>query len=244
MFPRNENRNEGTFAKTTLLETALLSPSDPFWGCAKGWFPKGWFRRMFPRNENRNEGTFAKTTLLRNRPFISQWVCSGVPKENCGKVPEKMSEQLPCRSAEVTFFSVFLCQRCREIWREIGGWQRVGAQKGGFENALFNLKNPWKIPENTLIFESINFQAIFMAPLPRKMPEKCLKLGNASLFTKFLFTIFAPLKPPPSQPAKWGIFSWISIKRTSNRIANTQPKLRTNPPKIANKQNYEQTGVS
>ena len=49
---------------------------------------------------------------------------------------------------------------------------------------------------------------------------------------------------PPSQPAKWWISSWISIKRTSNRIANTQPKLRTNPPKIANKQNYEQTGVS
>ena len=66
MFPRNENRNEGTFAKTTLLETTLLSPNDP-----KGWFPKGWFRRMFPRNENRNEGTFAKTTLSRNRPFIS-----------------------------------------------------------------------------------------------------------------------------------------------------------------------------
>ena len=31
MFPRDENRNEGTFAKTTLLETALLSPNDPFW---------------------------------------------------------------------------------------------------------------------------------------------------------------------------------------------------------------------
>ena len=30
-----------------------------------------------------------------------------------------ISEQLPCRSAEVKFFSVFLCQRCREIWREI-----------------------------------------------------------------------------------------------------------------------------
>ena len=63
-------------------------------------------------------------------------------------------------------------------------------------------------------------------------------IGNASLFT-----IFAPITPP-SQPAKWGISSWISIKRTSNRIANSQPKLRTNPPKIANKQNYEQTGVS
>ena len=31
MFPRNENRNESTFATTTLLETALLSPNDPFW---------------------------------------------------------------------------------------------------------------------------------------------------------------------------------------------------------------------
>ena len=29
------------------------------------------------------------------------------------------SEQLPCRSAEVKNFSVFLCQRCREIWREV-----------------------------------------------------------------------------------------------------------------------------
>ena len=29
------------------------------------------------------------------------------------------SEQLPCRSAEVKNFSVFLCQRRREIWREI-----------------------------------------------------------------------------------------------------------------------------
>ena len=31
----------------------------------------------------------------------------------------EFSEQLPCRSAEVKFFSVFLCQSCREIWREI-----------------------------------------------------------------------------------------------------------------------------
>ena len=73
MFPRNENRNEGTFAKTTLLETALVSPNNPFLVLTKGWFPKGWFRRMFPQNKNWNEGTFAKTTLLWNRPFISQW---------------------------------------------------------------------------------------------------------------------------------------------------------------------------
>ena len=28
-------------------------------------------------------------------------------------------EQLPCRSADVKIFYVFLCQRCREVWREI-----------------------------------------------------------------------------------------------------------------------------
>ena len=28
------------------------------------------------------------------------------------------------------------------------------------------------------------------------------KIGNAGLFTKILFTIFVPLDPPPSQPAK------------------------------------------
>ena len=33
------------------------------------------------------------------------------------KFGQKLSEQLPCRSAGVKFFSVFLCQRCREIWQ-------------------------------------------------------------------------------------------------------------------------------
>ena len=70
--PRNENRSEGTFAKTTFWKPPFYLPMTLL-VLKKGWFPKGWFRRMFPRNENRNEGTFAKTTLLRNRPFISQW---------------------------------------------------------------------------------------------------------------------------------------------------------------------------
>ena len=34
----------------------------------------------------------------------------------------EVSEQLPCRSAEGKYFSVFLCQRCREIWREKFRW--------------------------------------------------------------------------------------------------------------------------
>ena len=65
----------GVFLTTTASQSAAICARFGvciFRGFAKGWFPKGWFRRMFPRNENRNEGTFAKTTLLRNRPFISQ----------------------------------------------------------------------------------------------------------------------------------------------------------------------------
>ena len=72
-------------------------------------------------------------------------------------------------------------------------------------------------------------------------------LGNAYLFTKFLFTIFAPLNlSPPNQQSDGFPLEFLlkPLKGTSNRIANTQTKLRTNLPKIANKQNYEQTGVS
>ena len=42
-----------------------------------------------------------------------------VPKLLRNSFVFNFSEQLPCRSVEVKFFSVFLCQRCREIWREI-----------------------------------------------------------------------------------------------------------------------------
>ena len=53
-----------------------------------------------------------------------------------------------------------------------------------------------------------------------------------------------PLPPPlPSQQSDGFPLEFCS-ERTSNRIANTQPKLRTNPLKIANKQSYEQTGAS
>ena len=85
---------------------------------------------------------------------------------------------------------------------------------------------------------------------PSKRLELCIFQTSSDTFRKRQFVhiiivhnFCAPLNPP-SQPAKWWISSSIAIKKTSNRIANTLPKLRTNPPKIANKQNYEQTGVS
>ena len=61
MFPWNENRNEGTFAKTTLLETALLSPSDPFWCSQKGGFQKGGFGGCSPGTKT---GTRARSPKL------------------------------------------------------------------------------------------------------------------------------------------------------------------------------------
>ena len=70
-------------------------------------------------------------------------------------------------------------------------------------------------------------------------------IGNASSFTKFLFTIFAPVNPPPPPNQQNDGFPLeFLLKGTSNRIASTQPKLRTDPPKITNKLDYEQTGVS
>ena len=54
-------------------------------------------RSRFSRNREWNDN--ASELFLRNR--------------------NQNSEQLPCRSAEVKFFSFFLCQRCREIWHEI-----------------------------------------------------------------------------------------------------------------------------
>ena len=68
MFPRNENRNEGTFACSPGTETGTRVRSD----VPPERKPERGYVRMFPLNENRDEGTLAKTTLFRNRPFISQ----------------------------------------------------------------------------------------------------------------------------------------------------------------------------
>ena len=68
MFPRNENRNEGTFAGFGGTKTGTRVRSD----VPPERKPERGHVRMFPRNENRNEGTCFKTTLLRNRPYVSE----------------------------------------------------------------------------------------------------------------------------------------------------------------------------
>ena len=68
MFPRNENRNKGTFACSpgTKIGTRVVC--------------------MFPRNE----GTFAKTALLGNHPFVNprsvmeiNWKSAGIQGRIC-----------------------------------------------------------------------------------------------------------------------------------------------------------------
>ena len=52
MFPRNENRNKGTFGCSARTNTGTRVRS-----------------HVPPERKNWNEGTFARTTLLRNCPF-------------------------------------------------------------------------------------------------------------------------------------------------------------------------------
>ena len=63
--------------------------------------------------------TLSSNPCIRNpfAPYRGQNPQNREKRVSESKTP--ISEQLPCRSAEVKIFSVFLCQRCREIWREI-----------------------------------------------------------------------------------------------------------------------------
>ena len=80
--PPERNRNEGTFAKTTLLETALLSPSEPFWCWQKGGFQKGGFGGCSPerkpeRGYVRQNHPFTKPPFYLSVSVQSVSICKG-----------------------------------------------------------------------------------------------------------------------------------------------------------------------
>ena len=110
MFPRNENRNEGTFAKTTLLETALLSPSDPFWGSQKGGFQKGGFGGCSPGTKTGTRAHSPKTTLLE-----TALLSPSDPKSNSGRF---------------SAVSAFYGQNPLKISSFKGGWYGVSGRVG------------------------------------------------------------------------------------------------------------------
>ena len=96
MFPRNENRNEGTFAKTTLLETALLSPNDPFGCWPKGGFQKGGFGGCSP-------GTNTETRVRSPKPpFYKTALLS--PSDPRGRHPVEFLERVGFESFSVACF--------------------------------------------------------------------------------------------------------------------------------------------
>ena len=87
-----------------------------------------------------------------------------------------------------------------------------GGTKGGIWKCPFqSLKNPWKCPDFS---ESRNFQAFFMAPLPRKTHEKCLK--NAwKMHEKPLIQKSGYFQIPPFMPPPFAILRLIVKKQTA-----------------------------
>ena len=69
MFPRNENRNEGTVAKTTLLETALLSPSDALFGVDKRVVSKRVVSADVPQERKPERGYVRQNHPFTKPPF-------------------------------------------------------------------------------------------------------------------------------------------------------------------------------
>ena len=93
MFPRNENRNDGAFAKTTLLRNRpFISQWAPFWCWQKGYFQKGGFGGCSPerkpeRGYVRQNHPFAKPPfylpVMREQQswLLTSWSAWPAPKE-------------------------------------------------------------------------------------------------------------------------------------------------------------------
>ena len=124
-----------------------------------------------------------------------------IERAECPKTP--VSEQLSCRSAEVKFFSVFCCQRCREIWREI--WLKFSVQRfPGFGCARENFT---KISRQKRCEKKENFTQISgIRPFCRQ--------PFLSIFD-FLRSFIVKKMPPKSAPEKVPFFSFLLPSQSS-----------------------------
>ena len=92
MFPRNENRNEGTFAKTTLLETALLSPNDPFWSTPKRVVSKRVVSADVPPERKPERGYVRQNQPFRKPPFYLPVSIIGNGQKTVSRAPFQKRE--------------------------------------------------------------------------------------------------------------------------------------------------------
>ena len=75
------------------------------------------------------------------------------------------------------------------------------------------------------------------------LQDHLVLIGNASLFTKFLFTIFVPLTLPPNQQSDGFTLEFL-LEGPQTELRTLSQNYEQTLPKNANKQNYERTGVS
>ena len=111
---------------------------------------------------------------------------------------------------------------------------KVGAQKRGFENALFNLKNALKPPCTRVkwapwFFNSGGLQGFFMAQLPWKMHEKQLKNAWKTLDFKIKVVFSGGLQIPPFVPPSVCRSQSIIVKQFMQSGFNTRLKSVRNP---------------
>ena len=226
MFPRNENRNEGTFAKTTLLRNRPFISQWAFLVLTKGWFPKGWFWRMFPRNENRNEGTFAKTTLLRNRPFISQWNIANASAPYRGQNPQNREKRVSGSRTPISH-----CPR-KGRFESKNPHLSTGLHKenGDFstQSALFRGIGKWEFFDPETLFSRFwGFWPLYRADAFATQIQ--IPLANISTSSSPDYAIWGPQQPSPGKC--WEILgnTGFPIKEEKSDPGNSRKFIRGIP---------------
>ena len=101
MFPRNENRNEGTFAKTTLLEPPFYLPVTLF-GVDKRVVSKRVVLADVPPERKLERGY-----IRQNHPFTKPPFYLPVSFDTCLTIFDVFSLHEKCRNLSSCFLTIF-----------------------------------------------------------------------------------------------------------------------------------------
>ena len=204
MFPRNENRNEGTFAKTTLLETAFLSPDDPFWCWQKGGFQKGGFGGCSPGTKTGTrvrspKPPFYETALLSpGEQIVTTLFSAIIPTNVFGKGCPK--SELTSKLWNTNFYSV-------QFFFLGGGVLSTPANHGQNRGVCVCHENE-----------------IFWPTHPNKIGVLNCSILPPTSFCFAAYYVLPPFPSPPRSPICLGIFSLCAC---FNSIKRSHPKSDT-----------------